>query len=162
MKKIIFAGGCFWGVQAYFDIIEGVTKTEVGYANGNKNNPTYEEVCSHKTGFSEACYIEYDENITDINKLLESYFVIIDPTVKDRQGHDIGNQYRTGIYYYNKEDVNYINEYIVQEQKKYKEKIVTEVEIVKNFYSAETYHQNYLKKNVNGYCHIPRELLIKK
>lgn len=159
MGKIIFAGGCFWGVQAYFDTIEGVIKTSVGYANGNKADPSYEEVCSHTTGFAEACYLEYDEAITDINKLLTALFIIIDPTVSNRQGHDIGSQYRTGIYYYDDKDLDNIFRFIESEQKKHSDKIVTEVEQVQNFYLAEEYHQKYLEKNPGGYCHIPREFI---
>lgn len=161
MKKIAFAGGCFWGVQAYFDTIKGVVKTEAGFANGNKENPSYEEVCSNTTGFAEACLIEYDENKTDLNKLLTAYFIIIDPTLLNRQGHDTGSQYRTGIYYYDKNDYNIISKFIENQQKKYKEKIVTETGPVQNFYPAEEYHQKYLEKNPGGYCHIPKELIKK-
>jgi peptide-methionine (S)-S-oxide reductase len=159
MGKIILAGGCFWGVQAYLDTIKGVVKTNVGYVNGNKANPSYEEVCSHTTGFAEACYLEYDESITDINKLLEAFFKVIDPTVSNRQGHDIGSQYRTGIYYCDDKDLDNILKFKENEQKKYKDKIVTEVGPVQNFYLAEEYHQKYLDKNPGGYCHIPRQLI---
>jgi peptide-methionine (S)-S-oxide reductase len=159
MGKIILAGGCFWGVQAYLDTIKGVVKTNVGYVNGNKANPSYEEVCSHTTGFAEACYLEYDESITDINKLLEAFFKVIDPTVSNRQGHDIGSQYRTGIYYCDDKDVENSLKFRENEQKKYKDKIVTEVGPVQNFYLAEEYHQKYLDKNPGGYCHIPRQLI---
>ncbi|MFA6941294.1 MAG: peptide-methionine (S)-S-oxide reductase MsrA [Clostridiaceae bacterium] len=161
MKKIVFAGGCFWGVQAYFDTIKGIVKTEVGFANGNKENPSYEEVCSHTTGFAEACLIQYDENKIDLNKLLAAYFIIIDPTVLNRQGHDTGSQYRTGIYYYDENDFSIITKFIENQQKNYKEKIVTEAGPIRNFYPAEEYHQRYLEKNPGGYCHIPRELIKK-
>ncbi|MDV3427516.1 MAG: peptide-methionine (S)-S-oxide reductase MsrA [Bacillota bacterium] len=159
MRKVVFAGGCFWGVQAYFDTIKGVVKTQAGYANGNKENPSYKEVCSHTTGFAEVCCVEYDENKIELNKLLSAYFIIIDPTVLNRQGHDIGSQYRTGIYYYDENDFNIISKFIESQQKKYKEKIVTEAGPVQNFYPAEEYHQKYLEKNPGGYCHIPRELI---
>ncbi|MBV4417898.1 peptide-methionine (S)-S-oxide reductase MsrA [Clostridium tyrobutyricum] len=158
MKKIVLAGGCFWGVQSYFDSMKGVSKTVVGYANGKTKNPTYEEVCNYNTGFAEACLIEYDENLTILKELLEAYWKIVDPTLKDRQGNDVGNQYRTGIYYLNEEDIEEIDKSKKDEQKKYKDPIVTEVEHLKNFYEAEEYHQNYLHKNPNGYCHIPRDL----
>lgn len=159
MKKIVLAGGCFWGVEAYFANIQGVVSTKVGYANGDTENPTYEEVCTHSTGYAEACYIEYDEKNITLEKLLEAYWIIVDPTVKDRQGHDVGNQYRTGIYYIDKEDYKLILKSVDREQKKYDKAIVTEVLPLKNFYDAEEYHQKYLQKNPNGYCHIPRELL---
>lgn len=159
MKNIVLAGGCFWGVEAFFNNMEGVVNTKVGYANGNTENPTYDEVCTHRTGYVEACYIEYDEKNTTLEKLLEAYWIIVNPTVKDRQGHDIGNQYRTGIYYIDKEDYEIILKSVEREQKKYDKSIVTEVLPLKNFYDAEEYHQKYLQKNPNGYCHIPKELL---
>ena len=159
MKKIVLAGGCFWGVEAFMSKKNGVTFTKVGYANGRTEDPTYEEVCSHKTGYAEACYIEYDEKIISLEELLTAYWRIVDPTVLDKQGHDIGNQYRTGIYFYDTEDLTVINQSKIQEQSKYKKPIVTEIEIVKNFYDAEEYHQKYLVKNPKGYCHIPFDLL---
>lgn len=161
MKKIVFAGGCFWGVEAYFNTIDGVLNTKVGYANGNADNPTYEEVCKNNTGFAEACYIEYDEKIVSLEKLLDAYWKVVDPTIKDRQGHDIGNQYRTGIYYFDKEDEAIIESSKEDEQKKYESSIVTEIMPLTKFYDAEKYHQKYLEKNPNGYCHIPNELLKK-
>ncbi|OXT09269.1 peptide-methionine (S)-S-oxide reductase [Thermoanaerobacterium thermosaccharolyticum] len=161
MKEIVLAGGCFWGVQAYFDTIDGVAETKVGYANGNKENPTYEEVCTNTTGFAEACYVRYDENIISLEDLLRNYWKIINPTLKNRQGNDIGTQYRTGIYYIDSNDADIIIKSRDEEQKKYDKPIVTEIEPLKNFYDAEEYHQKYLEKNPNGYCHIPRELFKK-
>lgn len=159
MKKIIFAGGCFWGVQAYFDGKRGVLRTKVGYANGNGQNPTYEEVCMGSTGFAEACFLEYDPEIVELEELLEMYWKIIDPTLVDRQGNDMGNQYRTGIYYLDNNDVNIIEKSRENQQKNYKGKIVTEILPLENFYDAEEYHQRYLEKNPGGYCHIPKELI---
>lgn len=161
MKKIVFAGGCFWGVEAYFNTIDGVVSTKVGYANGHTENPTYKEVCENTTGYAEACYIEYDEKKVTLEKLLEAYWKVVDPTIKDRQGHDVGNQYRTGVYYIDKGDLEVILKSKEAEQKKYESPIVTEFLPLKNFYDAEEYHQKYLDKNPNGYCHIPRELLKK-
>ncbi len=161
MKKIIFAGGCFWGVEAYFNTIDGVFATKVGYANGHTQNPTYEEVSEHGTGYAEACYLEYDENKVQLKKLLSAYWKVVDPTITDRQGHDVGNQYRTGIYYVDDKDLEVILESKEEEQKNYKDNIVTEIAPLKNFYDAEVYHQKYLDKNPNGYCHIPRDLLKK-
>lgn len=159
MKKIVLAGGCFWGVEAYFKTIKGVSNTKVGYANGNVENPTYEQVCKKDTGFAEVCFIEYDENVVTLDKILNAYWKVVDPTIKDRQGHDVGNQYRTGIYYFDEADVETIEKSKEEEQKKYDQSIVTEVEPLRNFYDAEEYHQDYLDKNPTGYCHIPRELL---
>ncbi|URZ14053.1 peptide-methionine (S)-S-oxide reductase MsrA [Clostridium felsineum] len=161
MKKIVFAGGCFWGVEAYFNTIEGVLNTKVGYANGDTENPTYDEVCTDKTGYAEACFLEYDSNKVKLENLLEAYFKVVDPTLENRQGHDEGTQYRTGIYYFDKDDEKVIKEYKAKEQEKYEAPIVTEILPLKNFYDAEEYHQKYLDKNPNGYCHIPKELLKK-
>lgn len=154
MKKIVFAGGCFWGVEEYFSRIEGVVSTEVGYANGHKDDPTYEEVCSHKTGHAEVCKIEYDPSLICLEALLERLFRIIDPTLIDRQGGDIGDQYRTGVYYIDEADEPAIKEFIIKEQTKYDLKIQTELMPLKSYFPAEDYHQKYLKKNPNGYCHV--------
>ena len=154
LKKIVLAGGCFWGVEEYISRIDGVKETKVGYANGTKENPTYEEVCTGTTGHAEACYVKYDEKVLSLNDLLEKYFGIIEPTVENRQGPDIGHQYRTGIYYIDKNDLNEIESYRDKEQEKYDKPIVTEIKDLKCFYDAEEYHQKYLKKNPGGYCHI--------
>ena len=154
MKEIVFAGGCFWGVEEYMSRIKGVVDTKVGYANGETSNPSYEEVCKGGTGHVEACYVKFDEKIIELEKLLEKYWTIINPTVLNKQGNDIGHQYRTGIYYTNAEDLPVIKDSLSKEQKKYKQSIVTEVDSLTCFYEAEEYHQKYLKKNPNGYCHI--------
>lgn len=158
MKEIVLAGGCFWGVEEYFSRIKGVLETEVGYANGQTAHPTYEEVCSKTTGHAEACHIKYDESIIDLQNLLKSFWKIINPTILNRQGPDIGSQYRTGIYYINEEDLSIIEESKDNEQKKYSDPIVTEIEPLNCFYPAEEYHQKYLKKNPRGYCHIDLSL----
>ncbi len=154
MKEIVLAGGCFWGVEEYMSRIVGVTYTKVGYANGKTHNPSYEEVCTGQTGHAEACYLKFDEKIIKLEDLLEKYWKIINPTVLNRQGNDIGHQYRTGIYYINENDLQVIKDSLYEEQKKYKQPIVTEVNKLTCFYEAEEYHQKYLKKNPNGYCHI--------
>jgi len=156
MKEIYLAGGCFWGLQAYFDLRKGIKETVVGYANGI--TPTYQEVCTNTTGYAETVYIKYDENEITLNKILEDFFKVIDPTLLNRQGGDMGTQYRTGIYYVDKEDLIVINESVEKEKLKYSKPIVTEVEPLKNFYAAEEYHQKYLEKNPNGYCHIDLSL----
>ncbi|NLM44801.1 MAG: peptide-methionine (S)-S-oxide reductase MsrA [Clostridiales bacterium] len=154
MKEIVLAGGCFWGVEEYLSRIEGVLETKVGYANGWTENPTYEDVKTGATGHAESCYIKYDETQISLEELLKRFWSVIDPTVLNRQGPDIGTQYRTGIYYTDKEDLAIIKASLDEEQKKYDKSIVTEIEPLKCFYDAEEYHQKYLKKNPGGYCHI--------
>ena len=145
MKKIILAGGCFWGVEEFLSRINGVVSTEVGYANGRTENPTY---------FAEVCLVNYDENIISLKELLAKFWTIIDPTSLNKQGNDVGSQYRTGIYYVDSSDLQDILNSKEELQKSYSKKIVTEVKPLENYYKAEEYHQKYLKKNPNGYCHI--------
>lgn len=159
MKKIVLAGGCFWGVQAYYERLKGINKTRVGYANGTINNPNYQEVKTGKTGYVEAVEVLYDEYIMSIEKLLEHLFRFIDPTSLNQQGGDIGNQYRTGIYYENAEDMELAIAFIKKAQNNYKEPIVVEIKKLENFYDAETYHQKYLEKNPTGYCHVNLQLI---
>lgn len=154
LQKIYLAGGCFWGVEAYFQRIYGVADTDVGYANGLTENPSYQDVCYKNTGHAETVEISYDPNKINLSKLLDYFFRIIDPTLLNRQGNDIGAQYRTGIYYLNESDLPMIKKVIETEQKKFTKKIVTEVLPLTNYYSAEPYHQDYLDKNPSGYCHV--------
>jgi len=154
MKKIVLAGGCFWGVEEFLSRLNGVVSTEVGYANGRTENPTYEDVCYKNTYFAEACLVEYDENILSLENLLKEYWSIVDPTALNRQGPDVGSQYRTGIFYLDESDLDTILKSKEKNQKNYDKKIVTEVVPLVNYYKAEEYHQKYLKKNPNGYCHI--------
>ena len=158
MKEIYLAGGCFWGVEEYFSRIEGVLDTDVGYANGKTENPTYKQVCTGITGHAETTHIKYDESKVSLKELLDRFFRIIDPTLLNRQGGDIGNQYRTGIYYVDPEDFDIIQKVVDETQKKYTKKIVTEVMSIDKYFSAEDYHQDYLKKNPGGYCHIDMSL----
>ncbi len=153
-EKIYLAGGCFWGIEAYFSRLPGIISAVSGYANGKTKDPYYEEVCKGTTGFAETVMIEYDPNIISLEEILNHYFDIVDPTTLNRQGADIGNQYRSGIYYLKNEDLKTITEKIKQEQKIYNKTIVTEVKKLENFYKAEEYHQKYLDKNPGGYCHI--------
>jgi peptide-methionine (S)-S-oxide reductase len=154
MKSIVVAGGCFWGVEAYMSKINGVVETKVGYANGTVQSPTYEEVCGGSTGHTEACLITYDESIVSLEQILSKFWGIINPTVLNRQGPDIGSQYRTGIYYSDEKDVEIILRTKDEVQRKYSKPIVTEIEALSHFYDAEDYHQKYLQKNPGGYCHI--------
>ena len=155
LKEIYLAGGCFWGVDAYMERIIGVYSTQSGYANGFSDKPiTYEELCKGHTGFAETVKVIYDETKISFKQLLSKFFEIIDPTILNRQAGDIGTQYRTGIYYLFDSDRKIAQDFIEEEQKKYEATIVTEVLPLKNYYPAEEYHQNYLEKNPNGYCHI--------
>lgn len=154
MREIVIGGGCFWGVQEFMSRLKGVKKTEVGYANGRGENPTYEDICYTNTYYAEVCKILYDENEISLENILEEFWSIIDPTILNRQGNDIGSQYRTGIYYTDKNDIEIIETSKNKEQQKYSKKIVTEVKPLEKYYKAEEYHQDYLKKNPGGYCHI--------
>lgn len=154
MKDIVLAGGCFWGVEEFLSRIKGIEETKVGYANGTKENPTYEQVCTGQTGHTESCYVKYNDKSIGLDKILREFWNIIDPTVLNSQGDDIGSQYRTGIFYINQEDLPIILKSKDEEQNKYKKTIVTEIKSLQCFYVAREYHQRYLKKNPNGYCHI--------
>ena len=120
MKKVIyFAGGCFWGTQRVFQLLDGVLTTRVGYANGNTLNPTYKEVCTDTTGFRETVEVTYDDSLIPLTTLLDAYFLCVDPTVRNRQGNDFGPQYQTGIYYVNDEQKAVIGSFFDQERKKH-------------------------------------------
>jgi methionine-S-sulfoxide reductase len=153
-KEIYLAGGCFWGTEKYLSGIKGIVSTSVGYANGNTENPTYEEVCHHNTGHAETVKVEYDPNVITLAYILTLYYDVINPTSVNRQGGDTGSQYRTGIYYNDDKDLDIIKESINELQKKYDKPIAIEVVPLRNYYLAEEYHQKYLDKNPNGYCHI--------
>jgi peptide-methionine (S)-S-oxide reductase len=154
MDKIMFGGGCFWGVQFYFDQVPGVTKTLVGYSGGHTDNPTYEDVCTHQTGHAEVVYLEYDDKKVSFETLLKQFFRMHDPTQLNRQGPDIGDNYRSVIYYYNEEQRDLANKILEESQKRYTEKIVTEIAPAKDFFVAEDYHQKYAEKTGRGMCHI--------
>lgn len=154
MKRIVLAGGCFWGVEAYFKRLKGVLKTSVGYVNGNTENPTYEDLKKHRATHAEACEIYYDETVMPLEKLLTYFFRIIDPTSLNRQGMDIGLQYRTGIYYKDEEDLKIIQEFIAKTKNNYNRPILVEIQKENGYYLAEEYHQDYLDKNPQGYCHV--------
>lgn len=161
MKKIVVAGGCFWGVEEYYRRLKGIEKTRVGYAQGITENPSYEEVCSGLTRHAEVCELVYDENLIPLTKILEHLFRFIDPTSLNRQGHDKGTQYRVGVFYEEPSDEPVIKTYIASRQPEYKAPIVLEVQELGRFYDAETYHQQYLIKNPGGYCHVNMGLIKK-
>ncbi len=157
-REIYLAGGCFWGAEHFFKMIEGVVATEVGYANGISSNPTYEDVCTDKTGFAETVRVVYDPKVVGLRFLLQMYFQAIDPVSVNQQGHDVGTQYRTGIYYTDHADVRIIEEVYSAEQAKCADPFAVEKQPLENFYKAEEYHQDYLDKNPDGYCHLPLQL----
>jgi methionine-S-sulfoxide reductase len=161
MKSIYLAGGCFWGVEHFFSLINGVEECITGYANGSIENPSYEEVCSTKYYFAEAVKVNFNEDIISLEKILDKFFLIIDPTSVNKQGGDRGLQYRTGIFYEDDLDRIIANKKTLELEKFYDSPIVVEVEQLKNFYKAEEYHQDYLNKNPGGYCHIPLEMFHK-
>ena len=160
MKTIYLAGGCFWGMQKYFDQFDGILRTEVGYANGPDRAPSYEEVCAD-SGHAETLKIDYDEQVISLEELLDRYFPVIDPLSVNRQGHDEGIQYRTGIYYTAEEQLPEIRKVYSREEIKAGAKLAVEVQPLRSFYPAEEYHQKYLDKNPGGYCHIPARLMAK-
>jgi len=142
-KEIYFAGGCFWGTEHFFKQINGVTATQVGYANGNIENPTYEQVYTDSTGFAEVVKVAYDPKVVSLEMLLDLFFKTIDPTSLNQQGEDIGTRYRTGIYWVNSEDEKVVKEALSELQRNYEKPLVVENEPLKNFYSGEEYHQDY-------------------
>lgn len=157
MAKIYLAGGCFWGLEKYISGIRGVSSTQVGYANGNTAHPTYEDVCNLNTGHAETVKVQYDPNTLPLPFLLELFYDAIDPTSLNRQGGDCGTQYRSGIFYSEPSDLPVINKSLAVLQLRYDKPIAVVAEQLLNFYPAEDYHQKYLDKNPNGYCHIGRD-----
>ena len=158
-REIYFAGGCFWGIEHFFKQVAGVTATEVGYANGVVENPSYEQVKTGKTDAAETVRVVYDPEVADLRFLLEMFFKAIDPVSVNKQGEDEGTQYRTGIYYVDEADLPTIREVMAEEQRRFDEPLAVEVLPLMTFYRAEEYHQDYLDKNPDGYCHLPLSLI---
>lgn len=154
LESIWFAGGCFWGVEAYMARVYGVYDVTSGYANGTTEEPTYEEVLYENTGHAETVHVQYDPDRIDLESLVSQFFMIIDPTLLNQQGNDKGTQYRTAVYYESEEDRAVIDGVMASEKERYEKPIVTEVEPLEHYYLAEEYHQDYLEKNPDGYCHI--------
>lgn len=157
VKEIYFAGGCFWGVEKFFGLVDGVISTEVGYANGNTLNPTYEQVCRENTGHAEAVKVIYDSSKVSLKSLLQKFFLVINPYSINRQGADVGVQYRTGVYYVEDSDYEDIKNFIDEAKSKSSHKIAVEVLKLDNYYKAEENHQKYLSKNPFGYCHLSKK-----
>lgn len=157
-RTIYLAGGCFWGVEAYFERIDGIVDAVSGYANGRTENPSYQDVIYRNTGHAETVKVDYDPNVISLNEVLLHFFRIIDPTSLNRQGNDRGTQYRTGIYSTDPADQAIAQAALSQLQQQYKQPIVVENTPLVHFYEAEDYHQDYLTKNPNGYCHVDLRL----
>lgn len=153
-KEIYLAGGCFWGIEAYYSRVPGVCHTTVGYANGHTPAPSYEKVCTGSTGYAETVQVIYDPQKITLSVLINQFFKIIDPFSVNRQGNDIGPQYRTGIYYTNEVDRIVLEDIVKTMELQYNQPLATELLPLKNYHKAEDYHQHYLQKNPNGYCHI--------
>ena len=158
MKTIYLAGGCFWGTQKFFDQFDGVAETEVGYANGPTENPSYQQVCAD-SGHAETVRIVYDEDRISLTELLDMFFLAVDPLSVNRQGPDEGIQYRSGVFYTEPSQLPEIEARMHLEEEKRGQKLAVELLPLQNFYPAEEYHQKYLDKNPTGYCHLPRHLL---
>ena len=152
MAEIYLAGGCFWGLEEYFSRIKGATDTTVGYANGQVESTNYQLI--HQTDHAETVQVTYDDNLVTLRGILLYYFRVIDPLSINKQGNDIGRQYRTGIYYTNDTDALVIDEVTKEQEEQFGQKIAVEVEPLRHYVLAEEYHQDYLKKNPGGYCHI--------
>ncbi len=153
IRKIIFGTGCFWCSEAAFQLIKGVTKVTPGYSGGWVENPSYEQVCTGTTGHVETVFLEYDNSQVSLEELLEVFLMIHDPTSWDRQGNDVGEQYRSVIFFFEDEDEKIINDFLKRQQNRFIKPIVTVVSKAKNFYPAENYHMKYYERNRDKpYC----------
>ena len=159
LDVVYLAGGCFWGIEAFISRLKGVNQTEVGYANGRDLAPTYEKVCTGKTGHAETVKVTYNPEIISLEEILENFFKIINPYALNRQGNDIGNQYRTGIYWQDNNQKDTVLKFLAEKQGKSKKRILVEAHQIHSFYQAEEYHQKYLEKNPEGYCHVDLNLI---
>lgn len=158
MKEICLAGGCFWGAEHYFRNIEGVVSTEVGFANGNTQSPTYEQVYTDTTGYAEAVHVTYDPSKLPLEELIRDFFCAIDPLSLNKQGEDEGTRYRTGVYYSDPGELETIRKVFGEEQGKYSKPLAVELQPLTNFFPADERHQDYLGKNPDGYCHLPLKI----
>ncbi len=159
MSRAIFAAGCFWGVQYYFDQIPGVTATTVGYTGGTTEMPTYEEVCDHTTGHAEAVMVEFDPQEVPYETLVRHFFRLHDPTQLNRQGPDIGDQYRSAIFYVTAKQKDSAERIRSELQTVHDNAIVTEISKAEPFYPAEDYHQKFTERTGRGMCHVPYQPL---
>jgi methionine-S-sulfoxide reductase len=155
--QALFAAGCFWGVQYYFDQVPGMLKTTVGYTGGHTKNPTYEEVCSHTTGHAEAVLLEFDPQKVSYETLVQQFFHMHDPTQLNRQGPDVGDNYRSAIFYFDDGQRAVAEKVRDASYRNFNQPIVTQIEKAGSFYEAEDYHQKYAERTGRGMCHIPYE-----
>jgi len=155
MKQALFAAGCFWGVQYYFDQVPGVVKTVVGYTGGHTENPTYEQVCAHGTGHAEAVLIDFDPAEVSYETLVRQFFRMHDPTQLNRQGPDIGDNYRSAIFYFDDDQRQTVEMVMMDVAPKYDKPIVTQLAPAGKFYEAEPHHQKYAERTGQGMCHVP-------
>lgn len=155
MHQVLFAAGCFWGVQHYFDQVPGVVKTTVGYSGGHTKSPTYDDVCYNNTGHAEVTLVEFDPKVSSFETLTRQFFYMHDPTQLNKQGADVGDQYRSAIFTMDGTQQMIAENIRHEEQSKYDEPIVTEVRPATEFYEAEEYHQKYTQKTGHGACHKP-------
>jgi peptide-methionine (S)-S-oxide reductase len=151
-RKATFGAGCFWGVEAAFRRLEGVTRTEVGYEGGTLENPTYEDVCSHTTGHAEVVEVTYDPEQISYDELLDVFWAKHDPTQLNRQGWDIGDQYRSVVFFHDEEQQEAAERSKAEQQSHYRAPVVTQIEPAQTFYVAEDYHQQYLEKRGRATC----------
>lgn len=161
MATIYLAGGCFWGVEKYMSLVNGVSEAEAGYANGVTESPTYRDVTTGETGYTETVRVVYDPEVAPLPFLLDLFYEAIDPTSLNRQGNDVGTQYRSGIYYSDPADAEIVAESLARLQERFDAPIVVESGPLTSYTPAEEYHQDYLDKNPGGYCHISRDLFEK-
>ena len=154
-KQIYFAGGCFWGVEHFFKGVDGVIATMPGYANGHTGQPSYEQVYTDTTGFAETVRVSYDPAKVRLGRLVKLFFAIIDPLSLNRQGHDEGTRYRTGVYYTSEEERPCLETAFAEESRRAGAPLAVELEPLCSFYNAEERHRDYLEKNSGGYCHLP-------
>jgi methionine-S-sulfoxide reductase len=157
VRKAIFAAGCFWGVQFYFDQVPGVISTRVGYTGGHTENPTYEEVCTHTTGHAEAVEVSFDDSEVSYDVLVAHFFRMHDPTQLNRQGPDVGDSYRSAIFYFDDEQKTTAERVLSEAQADFDKPIVTQIVPATIFYEAEDYHQKFAERTGRGMCHIPYE-----
>lgn len=155
LHTIYLAGGCYWGAEKYLSNVPGVTETEVGFANGHVEAPAYVRVKQGNTGHAETVRTVYDDGVIPLEKLLRLFFRIIDPTSFERQGEDVGNQYRTGVYWADAADEPTVRAELAKLQAQYAAPLMVEASPLDCFYPAEEYHQKYLDKTPGGYCHVP-------
>ncbi|MFB6075071.1 MAG: peptide-methionine (S)-S-oxide reductase MsrA [Haloarculaceae archaeon] len=158
-----FAGGCFWCTEAVFERLRGVESVTSGYAGGHVADPTYEEVCSGETGHAECVQVEYDPEVIDYEDLLTVHFATHDPTTKNRQGPDVGSQYRSVVFYHDEAQREAVEAFVADLEGQYDDSIVTEIEPLEAFYPAEDYHQNYYENNPGrGYCTVNIDPKVRK